>query len=78
LLWWVDIFEGRVLRSSIDGGSTRRWELPNLVGAVAPTAVGGAAVACKEGFGKEEADGSVFALTGTGTQGMEQARFGGS
>jgi hypothetical protein len=28
--------------------------------------------------GEEQADGSVFALTGTGTQGMEQARFGGS
>jgi sugar lactone lactonase YvrE len=52
LLWRVDILEGRVLRSRIDGGSTLSWELPTLVGAVAPTAGGGAVVACKEGFGR--------------------------
>jgi sugar lactone lactonase YvrE len=52
LLWWVDILEGRVLRSRIDGGSTLSWELPTLVSAVAPTSGGGAVVACKEGFGR--------------------------
>jgi len=51
LLWWVDILAGRVLRSSIDDGTTVCWELPTLVGAVAPAVDGGAVVACKEGFG---------------------------
>jgi sugar lactone lactonase YvrE len=57
LLWWVDILEGGVLRSRIDGGSTLRWELPTLVGAVAPTAGGGAVVACQEGFGRLSPEG---------------------
>ena len=51
LLWRVDILAGRVLRSSIDDGTTVCWELPTLVGAVAPAVDGGAVVACKEGFG---------------------------
>lgn len=54
-LCWVDILAGELLQSDVDAGSTERWQLNTLVGAVAPReSHPGFAVAVAQGFGFAE------------------------
>lgn len=51
-LCWVDILAGQLLQSDLGAGTTERWELGTLLGAIAPrSSHPGFAVAVSEGFG---------------------------
>jgi sugar lactone lactonase YvrE len=49
-LWWVDILEGVVHRTSIETGDDQRITVGQYVGAVAPRAAGGLVAAVRDGF----------------------------
>lgn len=50
-LYWIDSFDGRVFRSTVDGGEVRCWDVPQKIGSMALRKDGqGAIVSLQRGF----------------------------
>ncbi len=49
-LYWIDSFDGRVFRCTVDGSEVRAWDVPGKIGSMALRKNGGAIVSLANGF----------------------------
>ncbi|MCH2173882.1 SMP-30/gluconolactonase/LRE family protein [Myxococcota bacterium] len=61
-LWWIDIERRELHRHDPGTGANERWELPALVGAVAPREAGGLLMAIQNGFASFDPDTGEFVV----------------
>ena len=58
-LWWVDIVGRSLCEAGLDGAPVRVWAMPQLIGAVAPTASGGLIAVLQDGIHLIDPDSGV-------------------